>query len=194
VAVIQESSTSQYTLIVISIIGFLTLIVTSLVTMWTASRNRRWDLEDRRERDAKLLKAAEEVKEAAVVTTAAQGKKQEILSAVVEIAALDILHHAQQPMFDLLIDKFKDPNAMSDQELTQFIQRLNVIACDTQLTAQQPAARLMLDAALKQATKRDLQVSTVTEGGENRIAGESMRAEAEPQRNQKRDDGEKDKR
>ena len=192
------TGTSQYTLIVISLIGFASLIVTSVVTMLTARQNRKWDLEDRRARDEKLLQATTEVKAATVAvaeevqkSTEAAAHKQELLSAVVELTASDILHHARQPIMDLLIDKFKDPDSMSNQDLTQFIQRLFVIKNDrTQITAQQPAASLMLDRALALAVKRDLQVPTPAEGGENRIAGEAMRSEAEPQRG-KVDDGEK---
>ena len=192
------TGTSQYTLIVISLVGFASLIVTSVVTMLTARQNRKWDLEDRRARDEKLLQATTEVKAATVAvaeevqkSTEAAAHKQELLSAVVELTASDILHHARQPIMDLLIDKFKDPDSMSNQDLTQFIQRLFVIKNDrTQITAQQPAASLMLDRALALAVKRDLQVATMAEGGENRIAGEAMRSEAEPQRG-KIDDGEK---
>jgi len=194
----NANGASPYTLIVISLIGFASLIVTSVVTMLTARQNRKWDLEDRRARDEKLLQATTEVKAATVAvaeevqkSTEAAAHKQELLSAVVELTASDILHHARQPIMDLLIDKFKDPDSMSNQDLTQFIQRLFVIKNDrTQITAQQPAASLMLDRALALAVKRDLQVPTPAEGGENRIAGEAMRSEAEPQRG-KIDDGEK---
>jgi len=133
-------------------------------------QNRKWDLEDRAERD----------------------KKQELVGAVVQLTASDILHHAKQPVMDILIDKFNlDPDLMTDQELTQYIQRLYVISHDrTQQTAQQPAARMMLDRTLMVAKKRELDVAITAEGGENRIAGEAMRAEAEPQRNLKIDVGE----
>lgn len=156
-----------------------------------ALQQREWDLEDRRENNAKLLAATDtvavEVKKATVIAD----EKREILASVVEINASEILHHANQPVFDILIDRFKDHEKMTNQEMIQFIQRLEIIANDTrEKTPQQPAARLMLDRALNVARGRNLKVATRAELGENRAAGEAMRVEAEPQKG-KHDDGEK---
>lgn len=199
-------SNSQTTVIVTLIIGFLASIAASIMAMIKDSRaqaaadrkaekQREWDLEDRRENNAKLLMATEtvavEVKRATVIAD----EKREMLASVVEINAADILHHANQPMFDILIDKFTQaPDSMTDQELVQFIQRCEAIANDVRKkTPQQPAARLMLDRALTFAHGRNLTVSTRAELAENRAAGEAMRVEAEPQKG-KHDKGEKEKR
>lgn len=195
-------SSSQTTIIITLVVGFLTSIAASLFGIWKDGSNRKadekkailqrqWELEDRRENNAKLLAATETVAIEVSKATVIADEKREILAAVVEVGASEILHHAKQPVFDVLIDKFKDPTSMSDQEMIQFIQRLEVIANDTRKkTPQQPAARLMLDRALTVARGRSLRVATRAELGENRAAGEAMRIEAEPQKG-KHDIGER---
>lgn len=198
----MQTDNSQSVVIWTLIIGFLTSISASIIAMWKDSRTqkaadkkaekqRQWDLEDRRDNNAKLLAATETVATEVKKATVIADEKREILASVVEINAAEILHHAKQPVFDFLIDKFKDPGTMSDQEMVQFIQRLEIIANDTrQKTPQQPAARMMLDRALAVARGRNLKVSTRAELGENRAAGEAMRVEAEPNKG-RHDDGEK---
>lgn len=199
---------------IVQLIGFATLVVTTLagiITMWVKfhadATNRELDIQER-DLQARLASASREslkrevVKQAEAVqaivqdstdSNAAQATlqadKQRLLSDVVELQALDTLHHALQPVFDDLIEKFKTGD-ISDQELTQFIARLYVIANDeSRETAQQPSAKLTLDRALDLARFRNL-TAPPHEKKENVAAGEAMRVEAEPQRDKAVDDGE----
>jgi hypothetical protein len=211
---------------IIQLIGFATLIAGYAFKLFQDGRNRKWDLQDAKRRDEEKILAnaalRREVVRQGLITqdlvqdnTTAGAKqaeanaahmtaledKQNVLSGVVEIQALDTLHHAEQPFFDDLIDKYKEAAAateiadqrarMNDQELTQFIQRLHVIANDTaQRTAQQPNAKFMLGKALDMAIARGLKPAPPSEADANISAGESMRIEAHPQRDLAVDDGE----
>lgn len=204
---------------IIQLVGFATLvlttgagIVTMVIKIRADARNRELDLKDR-ELQARIDSVGRESLKRVVVQQANATKeliadnttitqqsaeqlgivqeRQELTQGVVEQTALDTLHHTAQPVFDDLIDKYK-ADTLTDQELTQFIERVRVIASDpTDTTAQLPSARLMLQSAGQRQKVRDSQkIVPASEHRENEVAGEQMRLEAEPQQGQSVDNGE----
>ena len=94
--------------------------------------------------------------------------------------AFEKLHHSDQPAFDKLLEDFK-AHRMTEQQLTQFIERLGILIEDSQHRDRIPAANLLLESALLERDARhgfgdfpDTQMMR----DENLTAGEVMAKEA----------------
>jgi hypothetical protein len=98
--------------------------------------------------------------------------------------AFEKLHHADQPAFDLLLEDFR-AHKLTEQQLTQFIERLETLTKDQNHPERMPAANLLLESALLEREAREgfygRADSAVTKA-ENVTAGEAMAKEAGDQK------------
>jgi len=94
--------------------------------------------------------------------------RQGLLWGIAEQRAMETLHHAEQPDFDFLIEQFKE-KTLTGQQLTQFIERLEVIASGTEprMSEQFPAARLLLNSAIRERAAREGLPDRTTEEDEH---------------------------
>jgi len=95
--------------------------------------------------------------------------------------AFEKLHHADQPVFDTLLEAFRS-HEMTEQQLVQFIERLSILVKDTSQKERIPSANLLLEAALSEYEARlgfggEVLRSAKTDK-ENVAAGQSMAQEA----------------
>jgi len=94
--------------------------------------------------------------------------------------AFEKLHHTDQPAFDLLLEDFRS-HRMTEQQLTQFIERLGILIKDRNHPERMPAANLLLESALLEREAREGFFGRADDAitkAENVTAGEVMAKEA----------------
>jgi hypothetical protein len=107
-------------------------------------------------------------------------KHERLIWDIAKQRAFEKLHHTDQPAFDLLLEEFR-AHSMSEQQLTQFIERLEILSKDEQHRERVPAANLLLESAMLEREARhgfEGFINSAVERAENVIAGDVMAREA----------------
>lgn len=107
-------------------------------------------------------------------------KRERLIWDVAMQRAFEKLHHADQPAFDLLLEDFR-AHKMSEQQLTQFIERLETLTKDESHPERIPAANLLLESAeLEREARQGFYGFSDSQKmrDENLVAGEAMAKEA----------------
>jgi hypothetical protein len=100
--------------------------------------------------------------------------------------AFEKLHHSDQPAFDKLLENFRS-HRLTEQQLTQFIERLEVLVTDKRRSERIPAANLLLESALLEREARAGFfgfIDTAEDRAENVLAGNELAREAGDQKSE----------
>jgi hypothetical protein len=102
--------------------------------------------------------------------------RQGLLWSVGEQRAMELIHHTDQPFFDYLIDQYQ-AHTLTDQELDQFISRLEVLSEDeSKVLTQGPPAKLLLNSAMNERLTRTGLPRLPTNKSDQQTTDENTRA------------------